>query len=256
METVAFVDVNIIPMESDRVCEHQTVIISGDRISEMGAVDEVAVPVNAELIQANGAYLVPGLADMHSHPSEFDPDPRHLILYIANGVTTLRSLNTPWEFMDWREKVNTGELLGPTIYLSGPAIVGVPPDSKILALGLRTGIWLIFFLVSIIIFGLTWVILNQFAGPGVENNFIDQWFFPWLIGSAVLGILLIWRKFLPIAPLAAFVLPQATIVETASQARSAVNKQVKAGVDFIKPYDFLNRESYFAAIKAAQENRI
>ena len=58
METAAFVDVNVIPMDSDRVCEHQTVIISGDRISEIGAVDEVAVPVNAEVIQANGAYLV------------------------------------------------------------------------------------------------------------------------------------------------------------------------------------------------------
>lgn len=61
---------------------------------------------------------------------------------------------------------------------------------------------------------------------------------------------------MPLAPLAARILPQATVVETASQARAAVKKQAKAGVDFIKPYDFLTRETYFATIKDAQEYRI
>jgi len=77
-----------------------------------------------------------------------------------------------------------------------------------------------------------------------------------LVTTAVLGIILVWRKILPLAPLAALVLPNAAVVETASQARAAVKKQAKAGVDFIKPYDFLTRDSYFALIKAAQEYRM
>ena len=120
MDTVAFVDVNLIPMDSDRIYEHQTVLVKDGRITEIGAVDEITYPANSEVIQTNGAYLMPGLADMHTHLSEFDPDPQHLILYLANGVTTLRALNTPWKIMNWRDKVNSGELFGPWMYLSGP----------------------------------------------------------------------------------------------------------------------------------------
>lgn len=40
-ETVAIVDVNVIPMDSERICEHQTILIKDDRISEIGAVDEI-----------------------------------------------------------------------------------------------------------------------------------------------------------------------------------------------------------------------
>ena len=161
MDNIAIVDVNVIPMDTDRVCEHQTVLISDGRIIEMGDMDEITIPIKSEVIQAKGAYLMPGLADMHTHLGDFDPDPQHLILYIANGVTTLRSLSTPWDFMKWRDKINAGELLGPTIYLSGPSIVGVPPDAKMLALGLRTALWLIFFLVSTFVFAITWNILSQ-----------------------------------------------------------------------------------------------
>ena len=225
-------------MDSEQISEHQTVLIKDGRISEIGVVGEIEIPAGAEVIQSNNACLMPGLADMHTHLSDFDPDPEHLILYLANGVTTLRSLNTPWKIMKWRDKVNSGELLGPTIYLSGPCIAGVPPDAKMLALGLRTGLWLIFFLVGILILGLTWVILNKLIGPDVGKIILDQWLIPWLIVTALLGIILIWRKSLPLTPLAALIIPYAAVVETTSQARAAVKKQVKAGVEFIKPYDY------------------
>ncbi|MCK4900746.1 MAG: hypothetical protein KAS38_18340, partial [Anaerolineales bacterium] len=83
LDIVAFVDVNVIPMDSERIWEHQTVLIKDGRISEIGAVDEITFPADSEVIQANGAYLMPGLADMHTHLSDFDPDPRHLLLYLA-----------------------------------------------------------------------------------------------------------------------------------------------------------------------------
>ena len=253
MGTVVFVNVNVIPMDSNLIYAHQTVLIKDGRIYEMGAVDEITIPANFEVIQAKGAYLMPGLADMHTHLNDFDPDPRHLILYIANGVTTLRGLNTPWKIMKWRDKVNAGELLGPRIYLSGPSIIGVPPDLKMLAIGLRIALWLIFFLASTIVFALTWIILSQFGGPEAGKLIIDQWSIPWLVVTAILGIILIWRKILPLGPLVAIIYPQATVVESTSQARAAVKKHADAGLDFIKPYDYLSREAYFATIKAAQE---
>jgi imidazolonepropionase-like amidohydrolase len=232
------------------------VLIKDGRIIEIGSVDDIALPTDFKVIQSKGAYLMPGLADMHTHLSEFDPDPQHLILYLAHGVTTLRSLNTPWKIMKWRDKVNAGELLGPTIYLSGPSIIGVPPDMKMLILGLRIALWLIFFLASAFVFALTWIMLSQLAGPEAGKMIIEQWSIPWVVLTAVLGIILIWLKILPLAPLVAIIFPQATLVETASQARAAVKKQVKAGVDFIKPYDYLTRETYIATIKAAQKYRM
>ena len=72
-ETTAFVDVKVIPMDSERVLENQTVIVEGDRITVIGAVEEVAVPEGAEIIEGNGAYLLPGLADMHMHIVAPDP---------------------------------------------------------------------------------------------------------------------------------------------------------------------------------------
>jgi len=72
-QTTAFVNVNVIPMDTERVLENQTVIVAGDRITAVGPVAEVTVPDGADIVAGNGAYLMPGLADMHVH-LEFDDD--------------------------------------------------------------------------------------------------------------------------------------------------------------------------------------
>ena len=123
----AFVNVNVIPMDTERVLEDQTVIVEGDRIMAIGPVDEVTIPGGAEIVEGDGAYLMPGLADMHVH-LEFDADPDSLRLYLAQGVTTVRNLNAIPEHLAWREQVANGELLGPTIYTSGNTIVGLPAE--------------------------------------------------------------------------------------------------------------------------------
>ena len=38
---VAFVDVNVVPMDSERVVQHQNVIVSDDRIVRIGPVSDV-----------------------------------------------------------------------------------------------------------------------------------------------------------------------------------------------------------------------
>ena len=164
---VAFVDVNVLPMDSERVCENQAVLVQEGRILAMGPVDEIEVPVEAKVIKASGAYLMPGLANMHAHLIEFDPDPRHLILYIAHGVTTIRSLNSTWETFKWRDNIKSGEWFGPSIFLSGPAIAGVPPDEGILALGLRGVLVLVSVLASALIFGIIWVAMRLIFGSKV-----------------------------------------------------------------------------------------
>jgi imidazolonepropionase-like amidohydrolase len=148
-EVTAFVDVSVVPMDTDRVLSHQTVVVSGGRISAMGPVGRVTVPGNAVRIDGAGKYLTPGLADMHVHLNGINPfgnvliqydtadAERRLLRWVARGITTVRN-------MDWggaktinfgamgatlkldpsiglylRSQVAAGQLIGPRIYTSG-----------------------------------------------------------------------------------------------------------------------------------------
>lgn len=82
----AFVHANVVPMDRERVLRDQTVIVTGDTITAIGR--NVPVPANARIIDARGAYLSPGLADMHTH-SDTRED---MAVYLANGVTTVLSM--------------------------------------------------------------------------------------------------------------------------------------------------------------------
>ena len=66
-EIKAIVNVNVIPMDINRVIKGQTVIIEGREITVIGAASEVAVPEGAIVIDGDGRYLMPGLAEMHAH---------------------------------------------------------------------------------------------------------------------------------------------------------------------------------------------
>ncbi len=82
----AFVDVNVLPMDHQRVLQHQTVLVQDEAILQIGRTKDVSIPDGAQRIDGKGeAYLIPGLADMHVHVSE----PDDLALYLANGVTTV-----------------------------------------------------------------------------------------------------------------------------------------------------------------------
>src|SRR5438876_499909 len=67
---LAFVDVSMVPMDTERVVEHQTVRVVGDRIVAVGPVSDMALTAGATRIDGRGKYLMPGLADMHVHVDE------------------------------------------------------------------------------------------------------------------------------------------------------------------------------------------
>ncbi len=120
---VAFVDVNLVPMDNERILGNQTVIVDQDKITMIGEAAKVRVPSNALRIDARGKYLMPGLADMHTHTwGEAD-----FFLFIANGVTTIRNMWGSSRQLAWRKRIANGSLLGPTIYTAGPLIDGKPP---------------------------------------------------------------------------------------------------------------------------------
>lgn len=126
IETVAFVDVNVVPMDQERVVERQTVIVQDGRITAIGPVDGTPIPEGAVRVEGQGRYLMPGLAEMHGHIPTNDAQYAEdvLFLYVANGVTLVRGMLGDPSHLDLRDRVARGELIGPTIFAAGPSFGG------------------------------------------------------------------------------------------------------------------------------------
>lgn len=127
--TVAFTNVNVIPLDHEGVEPDQTVLVHGDRIAEVGSGYKIKVPSDALVIDCTGQYLVPGLTDAHVHlPTRPIPwahtrdDFGDAPLYLAYGVTTVVNLGGTPTLLEWRKRVQAGTLLGPTIYTAGPFV--------------------------------------------------------------------------------------------------------------------------------------
>jgi imidazolonepropionase-like amidohydrolase len=125
---IAFVNVSVVPMDEERVLRQHTVIVRGDRIVQVGPSSSVRPPQGARVVNGEGKFLTPGLAEMHGHvpppnaPAQFTDDV--LFMYVANGITTVRGmLGAPGQ-LELRERARRGEVVSPTLYLAGPSFNG------------------------------------------------------------------------------------------------------------------------------------
>jgi imidazolonepropionase-like amidohydrolase len=110
-------------MTEDKIVENQTVLVKGGRIFKIGPAGQIKIPKNARVINGSGAYLMPGLADMHVH-LKGDWPLHQLDLYLANGVTTVRDLDGRDFMLQWRDEIKDGRRSGPTIYVAAQTIRG------------------------------------------------------------------------------------------------------------------------------------
>lgn len=129
----AFVNVHVVPMDRETVLRDHTVLVKGDRIVEIGPTARVKAPSGAVTIDGAGKCLAPGLAEMHGHLTGGDValNERILLLNVGRGITTIRGMLGHPSHLVLRERVRKGELLGPTIYTSGPSLNGnsVPDEA-------------------------------------------------------------------------------------------------------------------------------
>ena len=193
--TVAIRNVTVVDVTDGSLRPEQTVLIAGNRIVAVGPTDEVRMPGDADLVEAAGGYLIPGLWDMHVHSvanvaldmpvgSVTNAD-WHLPLFLAYGITGVRNMNdgtadpTLELTNSVKRRLAQGDLLGPRLLANGPAVDGDPP-------------------------------LN--SNP--------------------------------------------VVVRTATEARAVVNELADHGADFIKVYEDLSREAYFAIIDQARRRGI
>jgi imidazolonepropionase-like amidohydrolase len=122
----AFTNVNVLPMDGDRVLRDQTVVVVDGRIAALGPASSTAVPAGVTRVDGRGRYLIPGLAEMHGHlPNQVGEQATNtLFLYVAAGVTTVRGMQGHPVQLTLRRQVEAGDLVGPRLWLSGPALTG------------------------------------------------------------------------------------------------------------------------------------
>jgi imidazolonepropionase-like amidohydrolase len=113
--------------------DDMTVVIRGAKIIALGATSSTPIPMRANVLNASGKFLIPGLADMHIHlTGSGEPEGSRefiLPLLVANGVTTVRDMGGYLEGLKkLRGEIKSGERLGPQIFFTGPYLDGNPPS--------------------------------------------------------------------------------------------------------------------------------
>src|SRR5579859_450364 len=131
--TLAITHVTVIDMTGAAPLADQTVVIEKQRISNLGPSNAVAIPRGAQILDAHGKFLIPGLADMHIHltaAGEPDGSRKFIIpLLLANGITSVRDMGGYLEsLIPLRKEIEEGKRLGPSIITPGPYLDGSPPS--------------------------------------------------------------------------------------------------------------------------------
>ena len=112
---LAFMNATLFDSETGRTIPNSTVVVGGNRIKAVGRAGKVVVPKNAEVIDARGRVLMPGLWDMHVHIS-----PNDGLMHVAAGVTSVRDMaNDTDALLALRGKIDAGEEIGPRILMAG-----------------------------------------------------------------------------------------------------------------------------------------
>lgn len=125
-DSIAFVNVNVVPMTTDTVLAEQSLVVTNGKISAIGDVKTTPLPKDAAIVDGTDRYLIPGLAEMHAHvPGAASKDlDRVLALFTANGVTLIRGMLGQSSHLELRRRINDGEVLGPRLVTSGPSFNG------------------------------------------------------------------------------------------------------------------------------------
>lgn len=126
-QTTALRNVDVLTMESESLLEDQTLILQDGTIQWMGAAADAEIPTGADII--DGPYVVmPGLAEMHAHiPPENQGRQAMedaLILYLSQGITTIRGMLGQPSHLQLREDAASGKIVSPRIVTSGPSFSG------------------------------------------------------------------------------------------------------------------------------------
>ncbi len=129
---IVFEDVSVISMDNEKVMEHQVVVTKNGTITGIGTLKKLKYEKDAFVIKATGKFLLPGLAEMHAHVPPIDdvePMKEVLMLFVLNGITTIRGMLGHPKHLELRESIRKGDVMGPHFYTTGPSFNGLSVTS-------------------------------------------------------------------------------------------------------------------------------
>jgi cytosine/adenosine deaminase-related metal-dependent hydrolase len=118
-KALVFTHVTVIDATGAPAKPDMTVVVRGDRIEALGKTSKLTVPRNAQVVDATGKFLIPGLWDMHVHPLD---EKNYLALFTANGVTGVRVMRGDPVHHKWRQEISSGKLIGPRMVIASPLL--------------------------------------------------------------------------------------------------------------------------------------
>jgi len=127
-------NVNVINLEDGSIREDRFIGILHDTIRMVGEMSEREDFVGGRSVDLEGAYIIPGLWDMHVHfrggDTLADENKDLLPLFLKYGVTTVRDAggDITDHVLEWRHEIENEELAGPRIFTSGPKLDGPEPS--------------------------------------------------------------------------------------------------------------------------------
>jgi imidazolonepropionase-like amidohydrolase len=96
--------------------ENAVVILKDGKIAAAGPAQATPVPEGAEVVNAHGKSVLPGLWEMHAHFEQVEWGP----IYLATGVTTARDVGNEREFIvAIRDAIAAGKGIGPRLVMAG-----------------------------------------------------------------------------------------------------------------------------------------
>lgn len=118
-DAIALVGATVINVDGRPPIPNATLLISGRRIANVGTAADTRVPERATRIDVAGAYIIPGLWDMHTHLSKTRASA--LSVLVAYGVTSVRDMGGEMdELLRWRDEIRAGDRVGPRMLIAGP----------------------------------------------------------------------------------------------------------------------------------------
>ncbi|WP_373399854.1 amidohydrolase [Algoriphagus halophilus] len=122
-------NVHVLSLEDDSILENQAIRVENGKIVEVIPMTKVSNRPNETIIEGNGAYVFPGLAEFHSHipvaqNGNTQLQEEAMWLYLANGVLRVRGMIGHASHLPLKARIEAGTLPGPRLFLSGPSFSG------------------------------------------------------------------------------------------------------------------------------------
>ena len=121
---LALAHLTVLPMDAERELADHTLLIADGVIRALGPSARIDTG-GARVIDCAGRYVMPGLGDMYTHYW----DPADSPLYLAHGITTVRTVCVPFQLALARV-AERGEFPSPRVVAISPPIDGVGPNGR------------------------------------------------------------------------------------------------------------------------------